>query len=284
MGGTFRPLPELRGWRRVAIHVWDPPTDPSIYAIVDIPMTRALDYLARLRARTGVHVTVTHITTRALALAVARFPQTNGFVARNHVYVRDDVDIFMQVSTEGGTDLSGIKIGRADQKTTLDIAREAAERIAVLRARKDKRVEQTKSLLGQIPRWALGRIVRGLGYLTYDWDVDLSRFGVVKDEFGSAMVTSVGMMGVRTAFAPLLPFSRCPIVVLVGEIEDRPIVEDGQVVVRPILSVGATLDHRLIDGAQGGQMIGIFREYFADPERFDGVLDAEPAAAISSSR
>jgi pyruvate dehydrogenase E2 component (dihydrolipoamide acetyltransferase) len=247
-------------------------------------MTRALDYLARLRARTGVHVTVTHITTRALALAVARFPQTNGFVARNHVYVRDDVDIFMQVSTEGGTDLSGIKIGRADQKTTLDIAREAAERIAVLRARKDKRVEQTKSLLGQIPRWALGRIVRGLGYLTYDWDVDLSRFGVVKDEFGSAMVTSVGMMGVRTAFAPLLPFSRCPIVVLVGEIEDRPIVEDGQVVVRPILSVGATLDHRLIDGAQGGQMIGIFREYFADPERFDGVLDAEPAAAISSSR
>jgi len=268
----------------VAIHAWDPPADPSIYAILEIPITPALDYMARLRARTGVHVTVTHIATRALALSVARYPDTNGFVARNHVFVRDDVDIFMQVATEGGTDLSGIKIGRADRKTVLDIAREAADRIAVLRARKDKRVEQTKSLLGQIPRWVLGPMMRGLAYLTYDWDVDLSRFGVMKDEFGSAMVTSVGMMGVRAAFAPLLPFSRTPIVVLVGEIEDRPIVEDGQVVVRPVLSVGATLDHRLIDGAQGGKMIGIFREYFADPERFDGVLDEEPAAAVTSSR
>src|SRR5205823_2039441 len=99
---------------------------------------------------------------------------------------------------------------------------------------------------------ARGRIMR---YLVYDLDLDLSRFGVVKDEFGSAMVTNVGTFGLAHAYAPLVPFSRTPLVVLVGEVQERAVVEDGRVVARPIMTLGVTFDHRFMDGFQGGRMV-----------------------------
>src|SRR5262249_53134343 len=93
----------------------------------------------------------------------------------------------------GGAGLSGLQIANADKKSVLEIAREAEERVARIRARRDQQVERTKSLLDRVPTRLLGRLMRVLSYLIYDLDLDLSRFGVVKDEFGTAMVTNVGV-------------------------------------------------------------------------------------------
>src|SRR5262245_2297357 len=124
MARTFRPLEPLRGWRRVAVHAWRPPRDPSVYAIVGVPMRGALDYVKRVREATGVRVTVTHMVARAVALGIRAFPQLNGIVARRRILLRESVDIFIQVATEGGRDLSGFKVVRADEKSAIDIARE----------------------------------------------------------------------------------------------------------------------------------------------------------------
>ena len=43
-------------------------------------------------------------------------------------------------------------------------------------------------------------------------------------------------------------------------------VIDGAVVVRPILPIFATLDHRAIDGYQGGRMIKTFKGILEAPE------------------
>ena len=90
---------------------------------------------------------------------------------------------------------------------------------------------------------------------------DLSRFGIVKDEFGSAMITNVGTFGLSQALAPLVPFSRTPLVLLVGEVTERPVAEGGRVVVRPMMNLGVTFDHRFMDGFHGGAMLQLFRAY-----------------------
>ena len=85
MARTFRPLQPLKGWRRVAVQAWRPPHDPSVYATLDAPMGPALAYLDRLRAATGVRVTVTHLVARGVALAIRHNPQLNGIVARGRI-------------------------------------------------------------------------------------------------------------------------------------------------------------------------------------------------------
>jgi pyruvate dehydrogenase E2 component (dihydrolipoamide acetyltransferase) len=245
-------------------------------------MRSALAYLERLREETGVRVTVTHLVARGVALAIHRFPQLNGIVARGRIMLRDTVDIFLQVAIEGGTDLSGVKIARTNEKSAVEIAREVEERVERLRQRRDRQVERTKSILDRVPVRVLGPFLRSVAFLTYDLDLNLTRFGVVKDEFGSAMVTNVGTFGITQALAPLVPFSRTPLVVLLGEVADKAVVENGRVVVRPMMNLGVTFDHRFMDGWHGGAMLQIFRAYLEDPETFDrpaepGVLAATPS-------
>jgi pyruvate dehydrogenase E2 component (dihydrolipoamide acetyltransferase) len=242
-------------------------------------MRSALAYVERLREETGVRVTVTHLVARGVALALRQYPQLNGIVARGRIMLRDTVDIFLQVAIEGGTELSGIKIARADEKSVLEIAREMEARVERLRARQDRQVERTKSLLDRIPLPLLGPVMRSIAYLVYDLDLDLTRLGVVKDEFGSAMVTNVGMFGLAQAYAPLVPFSRTPLVVLVGEVQEKPVAEAGRVVVRPMMTLGVTFDHRFMDGWHGGAMAQLFRAFLEDPARFDEPTVAPVAAA-----
>ncbi|HEX9921696.1 MAG TPA: dihydrolipoamide acetyltransferase family protein, partial [Anaerolineae bacterium] len=51
----------------------------------------------------------------------------------------------------------------------------------------------------------------------------------------------------------------------IGRIEDKPVVVDGQVEVRPVLPLALSYDHRLIDGATAGQFLRRLLALLADP-------------------
>ena len=102
------------------------------------------------------------------------------------------------------------------------------------------RDQRTKSMVQRLPNFLLGRVVHFLEHLIYDWQLDLSRFGVEPDQFGSAMVSNIGNFegfGMSFALAPLVPISRVPIVVLIGQVQRKPVVEDDQVVVRSVVTL-----------------------------------------------
>ena len=69
------------------------------------------------------------------------------------------------------------------------------------------------------------------------------------------MITNVGMFGLKMGWAPLVPFSRTPIVLLLGEITPQS-----------ILNIGVTIDHRIIDGYLGGKAAGEFKRLLENPD------------------
>ncbi|MCZ7686070.1 MAG: 2-oxo acid dehydrogenase subunit E2 [Sandaracinaceae bacterium] len=100
--------------------------------------------------------------------------------------------------------------------------------------------------------------------------------GLHSNPFGSAMITSVGMFGIPQGYAPIAWLYGVPLLVLVGELTERALVVDHQVVARPVLPLGATIDHRYADGWHMSKALAAFREYLAAPERF------EPGVAMAS--
>ncbi len=265
----FTPLTNLSSWRRISLHAWKRPADPTVYGILEFDMERALGFLRHLRETEGLRVTPTHLVAQALAMGIRQNPQANAIVRRRSLFVRDTVDIFVQVVSEGGDELSGTKVERADEKNVADIARQVADHAARIRTGRDRDVERTKHLVTAMPGALLGPFMRLVEFLTYDVGLDLSRFGVVRDGFGSAMVSNIGTFGLKHGFGPLVPMTRTPIVVLVGEVEDRPAVKDGQLTIRPTMTLGCTFDHRVIDGAHAGKIVAVMREVLADPEAFN---------------
>jgi len=279
MKRVFQPLRELPSWRRLAPHVWGRPRDPTVYGVIELQVDRSLAYLEALGRATGEQVRITHLVTKALAIAIKLNPASNGIVSRHRIMVRPTVDIFVQVATDDGRDLSGAKLCRVDEMSLADIAHELAERAARVRRHADPGVERTKSMVHRLPNVVLGWTIKLMERLIYDFQLDLSRFGVVPDQFGSAMVSNIGNFGgfgMQVALAPLVPVSRCPIVVLIGEVQRKPVVEGDRVVPRSVVTLGCTFDHRMIDGAQGVAMAATLRRIAENPEEALGPVPTRP--------
>ncbi len=259
---------KLSTWRRMALHTWSPPRDPTVYSTLTIDMTEALPFLERKRAEAGVRVTPTHLVAKAIAQALKQHPESNAVLRRGAIWVRESVDVFLQIVSDGGEELSGTKIARADEKTIVELARELHERAERIRAHRDPELETTKKTLDRLPSFLLGWMMRLTERLTHDLALDLTRLGLKPDPFGGAMVSNIGTFGIDWALAPMVPFSRCPIVLLVGTVQTRPMVVDGEVRARPTLIVGTTFDHRLLDGAQASRLAKVVCEVIARPEQY----------------
>lgn len=261
-------MPRTRGWRKVATSTWGWPTDPQIYGRLELDAAPVLEAVATLRERTGARVTPTTLVTRAIALGLRDNPSINTRLRFGRFVPRDSVDVFVIVSAPG-SDLSGVRVRRADEKGAGEIARELEERAAEARAGKGE-LDRAKGMMAATPYLLLRPFLRLSAFLTSDLGRNLGRMGMPKEAFGGAMVTSVAMFGIQEGWAPLSPIYRVPIIVLVGEIGEKPWVVDGEVRARPVIPITATIDHRWVDGSGIAGMADTFRKYMADPLSYEG--------------
>ena len=261
-------MTELTGWRRVAGAMWGPPDDAQIYGALDVDAGPAQAFLAKLRAA-GHHVTVTHLVGKAVAHALAAVPELNVRIRGSRALPRPSIDIFFITAVQGGRDLSGVKVPMVDERPVVEVAQELDRRAHKLKGGEDLEFSRSKRLMDRLPRPVLRAALRATSYLTNALQLELPLLGLHPSPFGSAMVTSVGMFGLPQGFAPLAWMYDVPLLVLVGEVCERPEVVDHQVVVRPVLPITATIDHRYVDGWHVSHLVRAFREYLAAPERFE---------------
>jgi pyruvate dehydrogenase E2 component (dihydrolipoamide acetyltransferase) len=82
---------------------------------------------------------------------------------------------------------------------------------------------------------------------------------------GSITVSNLGMYGVDEFIAVLNPPQAA--ILAVGAVTPKPVVRDGQVVVRNIMSLTLSGDHRVIDGAVGAEFLKELRSLLEHPLR-----------------
>ena len=260
-------MENVPSWRTLAVHAWGKPNDPSVYGLIDVHAKPAADFVAGLREKTGEKITLTHLIAKAVAVAIAERPDVNAIIRRGRLYQRDTVDIFFQVAFEGGENLAGCKVSDVGGKSVLDIATELRQRADRIRRRKDDPTQKSTNALGRLPPWLTGLAMRLGETLTFDYDLDLTKIGVPYDAFGSCMITNVAGFGLTVGYAPLFPPSRTPIILTVGAVRDAPAAVDGEVTVQPTMTIGASFDHRVLDGFQAGRLAKRFKEVLEHPEQ-----------------
>jgi pyruvate dehydrogenase E2 component (dihydrolipoamide acetyltransferase) len=269
------------GWRKVAAATWDGPSDPQIYGDLEVDATRLLTFIDEARRKTGVHVTVTHAVGKAIAHALAEHPDLNTRLHRGRFIPRESVDIFFVASVAGGQEVSGVKLVSADRKSIVEIAEELGRRVHRIRHGGEAEVGRSQTAIDTTPFWLLRPLLTLVTWLTADRNVDLKRLGLPRQAFGSAMVSSVAMFGVQKAYGPLSPLYRIPILALVSEVSDKPMVENGEIVARPILTMTATMDHRFLDGSHAARLASSVRAYLEDPAAFEALPEREVESEVA---
>ena len=269
---------DMSSFRMIALGTWKTAKDPSIYGSLELPMDEALAYIKAFREQHGRRLTVTHLVCRAIGAVLSEMPDANAILRFNRIYLRDTIKVFFQVVMEdpdtGQIDLSGLTIEAPHQKELLEIIEEFEVVAAKVRAGKDKDKEQTRQTFKRMPGWMVGFVLDMIAFLTYTLNLNLSSFGVPKDVFGSVMVTNIGSLGLKTAYVPLVPYSRVPLLVAMGEIEKRPVVdENDEIKIAQVMGLHATIDHRILDGAHAAHMSKTLKKWFSDPWTHFGGVD-----------
>lgn len=85
------------------------------------------------------------------------------------------------------------------------------------------------------------------------------------DEYQGATfsVSNLGMFGIEEFTAVINPPEAG--ILAVGQVEERPVVVDGDLEVRPRMKITMSCDHRTIDGAQGSSFLQTLKAMLEDP-------------------
>ena len=96
--------------------------------------------------------------------------------------------------------------------------------------------------------------------------VDRARAGKLQQpdlEGGTFTISNLGMFGIERFIAVLNPPQAA--ILAVGSTEEKPVVVDGEIVVRPRMELTLTCDHRAVDGATGAEFLGDVKAFLEEP-------------------
>jgi pyruvate dehydrogenase E2 component (dihydrolipoamide acetyltransferase) len=82
-------------------------------------------------------------------------------------------------------------------------------------------------------------------------------------EGGTFTVSNLGMYGIEQFVAVLNPPQVA--ILAVGAIEEKPVVVDGDLELKPMMSLTLTCDHRALDGSVASEFLGTVRSVLEEP-------------------
>ena len=90
--------------------------------------------------------------------------------------------------------------------------------------------------------------------------------GTLKPEVyqgGSFTISNLGMFGIKSFDAVLNPPQAA--ILAVGGIQEKPVVENGKVIPGHVMHLTLSLDHRVIDGAEGAKFLNTIKLFLLNP-------------------
>ena len=269
-------MKDLSSFRKIALGTWRTAYDPSIYGTLVLRMDRALDYIARFRARTGRRLTVSHLMAKASAMALPGLPGSERHPPLEpHLPPATDRGLLPGAHDRrrGKADLSGATLYDLERKSLLEIVDEFEQKVGLVRAaRRTQRWRRPAGRSSGSRTSSSGRSSGCSPSSATPLNLDLRWLGIASDPFGSLMITNIGSLGLDTAYAPLVPFSRVPLLFAIGEATGRG--AGGERAARGGQDHGGERDH----GPPGHRRLPCGPDRRRPPE-----LDGEPRLALRRS-
>lgn len=235
-------------YRRLMLFIMPKRNESLVYFDSPVDATTLHAYLEQAGPRFGARLT--HALVAAGAIALAENPRMNRFVAGRRLYERHGRWLTFSMKRkklDPGAKLSEAKLEMLDGETFEQLCRRIEAKVATERSSRVTRDDREYELFNRLPRPGLQLMHRVLRLADH--------FGLLPGSFieGDGMYTSIyianlGSLGMGAAYHHLYEWGTCPLFMMVGAIEERPVVVDGKVVVRPILPIRYTYDERIEDG------------------------------------
>ncbi len=209
----------------------------TIHGLVEFDITRARETLRQHKVQTGEALSFSSFFLACLGKAIDLDKQMHAYRNwRNQLIIFDEVDVNMlfEVEVNGKKTIRPHIIRGVNQKSIREIHEE-------IRAFQNEHASSQES---KFIEWFVR--LPGLFRRLFLW-VLFQNPRLIKDYYGTVLVTSVGMFGTGSGWG--IPVTNHTLQLTLGGIGEKPGVVDHRVEVRKYLSVTVSFDHDIIDGA-----------------------------------
>jgi hypothetical protein len=259
-------------YRKMMFYIMPTRNESVVYFDEYIDVGRMLEYLAEAKERFDVDLT--HAIVAACALGFTENPAMNHFVKGYRLYRRKHTELTFSMKRkrlDKKAKLSAVKLRIESGMTFRDFCEQVNARISEERSGKRTYADKEYDFFGMIPRALLRRAVRLLVWL--DYHNVLPPSFIEKDPMYTSMfIANLGSLGMGAGFHHLYEWGTCPLFMMAGKIEDKPVAVDGEIVVKKILHVRFSYDERIDDGLTAGHGIRTFKEVMEAPYEGLGCL------------
>ena len=252
---TSRPdgtlVPNVHPYRRMMSHIMPTRNGSIVYYDYFIHAAELLRYLEAVGARDDFEANPTHCIVAAAAMGFAEAPTMNRFVVGHRLYQRDGIWITFSMKRqklEKKAKLAVVKLELTNlDRSFAEVCNEINGHINRERSGKKTYLDRELALLTAIPRPVMALAFRVARWMDYN---NLLPASFIRNDgmFTGLFIANLGSLGMNAAYHHLYEWGTCPLFMMVGRIEERPVVIDGELAVAPVLHVRYGFDERVDDG------------------------------------
>ena len=245
-------------------------TDNEAHINLDVDC-RPLDaFLAKKNAgRTQDKYTYFHIFLAAAVKCFVLRPRMNRFISGNRLYMRDHISVSFVVKKKFEDKAEeGLAYKRYGENDTVDTLHESIME-EIHQCRREDVLDNSTDLMTKLlrlPRWLLHIIVNILFALDRKGKVP---YDLIKADpnYSSIFLSNLGSIGLGAGYHHLNNWGTNSFFGIIGKKHLAPEWhEDGSCTVRPVISLGLTLDERIGDGFYYAGTVRLLMKILENPE------------------
>ncbi|OIP30517.1 MAG: hypothetical protein AUK47_24890 [Deltaproteobacteria bacterium CG2_30_63_29] len=266
-------------------HILPTRNESVVYFDDYIRAEKLLEYLKQ--AKEKFNVDVTHALVGAVSRTMAENPKMNQFVMGRRLYKRKGCHLsfsMKRVAMNKEAKLAAVKLEMKDGEDFESLCGRIDGDIKTERSGEKTYSDKEFDLFLKIPRAVLVKAVRLFFWLDYH---NLLPGSFIKNDamYTSMFIANLGSVQMGPGYHHLYEWGNCPLFMMAGRIEDKAMVEDGELVSRKILHVRYSFDERVEDGLTASYGIATVRRILEDPFNSLGCLaeDGSDRPAIYKS-
>ncbi len=271
----------LHPYRRLMFFIMRTRNESVVYYDDAIIADGIIEYLEEAKEKFGVDMT--HIVVAAMNITLGENPTMNNFVVGRRMYKRKHRELTFSMKRKAmdkKAKLAVVKMQMEDNESFRDLCERINGSITHQRSGKKTHADKEFQLFDLFPR----SVLRSFTWLFWALDyVNLLPYAFTKEDglYTSCVIANLGSLGMKPAYHHLYEWGTSSLFVMVGRIEERAVVENGQVVIRKILPTRYSYDERIDDGLSAAYGMQTLKRVLENPARELGCLaddgsDAHP--------
>ncbi len=260
---------KVHPYRQMMPYIMPGRNESIVYYDDFIEADALLEYIKNHKDDLGADIVA--CTVAAVGIGLAEQPRMNQFVSGRRLYRRRHRQITFSMKRKKlnkAAKLAVVKLEMNDGETFRDLVGRINGQIKEERSDKKTYMDKELQLFTLVPRPVLNFFVAFFKWLDYYNLLPYDAFIKSDGMYTSAFIANLGSLGMKAAYHHLYEWGNCPLFLMVGKIEERPVVEDGAVVGKKILHLRWSYDERIDDGLSSSYGMAAVKRVLEDPEQW----------------